>query len=68
MALLLTEPFSACGGGHDGGSQRGAQPTSSEEVDPSGKFVYVTNSASNDVSMYSIGTSGTLTLIASTGS
>jgi DNA-binding beta-propeller fold protein YncE len=36
-------------------------------IHPSGKFAYVTNSASNDVSMYSIGTTGTLTLIATIG-
>ena len=36
-------------------------------VDPSGKFAYVTNSGSNDVSMYSIGSTGTLTLIATIG-
>src|SRR4029077_14928967 len=33
-------------------------------VDPSGKFAYVTNSGSNDVSMYTINsTAGSLTLI-----
>jgi YVTN family beta-propeller protein len=33
-------------------------------VDPTGKFVYVTNSGSNDVSMYTINsTTGSLTLI-----
>ena len=36
-------------------------------VDPAGKFAYVTNSGSNDVSMYSIGTTGTLTLIGTIG-
>ncbi|MGO9945556.1 MAG: beta-propeller fold lactonase family protein [Steroidobacteraceae bacterium] len=36
-------------------------------IHPSGNFAYVTNSASNDVSMYSIGSTGTLTLIATIG-
>jgi len=36
-------------------------------VDPAGKFAYVTNSGSNDVSMYSIGPIGTLTLLATIG-
>jgi DNA-binding beta-propeller fold protein YncE len=36
-------------------------------VDPSDKFAYVTNSGSNDVSMYSIGSTGTLTLISTIG-
>jgi YVTN family beta-propeller protein len=30
-------------------------------VDPAGKFAYVTNFASNDVSMYTVGTGGALT-------
>ena len=34
-------------------------------VDPLGKFVYVANYGSNDVSAYSIGSSGALTLIGS---
>ena len=37
-------------------------------VDPSGKFAYVTNSGSNDVSMYSIDpATGELTLIGTIG-
>jgi 6-phosphogluconolactonase len=37
-------------------------------VHPSGKFAYVTNSGSNDVSIYGIDTvTGTLTLIGSIG-
>jgi DNA-binding beta-propeller fold protein YncE len=36
-------------------------------VDPAGKFAYVTNSGSNDVSMYSIGSTGALTLIGTIG-
>jgi DNA-binding beta-propeller fold protein YncE len=36
-------------------------------VDPAGKFAYVTNSGSNDVSMYSIGATGILTLIGTIG-
>ncbi len=44
----------------------GLSPTSIA-LHPSGKFAYVTNSASNDVSMYSIGSTGTLTLIATIG-
>ena len=36
-------------------------------IHPSGKFAYVTNSGSNNVSMYSIGSTGTLTLIATIG-
>jgi DNA-binding beta-propeller fold protein YncE len=36
-------------------------------VDPAGKFAYVANSSSNDVSMYSIdGATGALTLIGTT--
>jgi DNA-binding beta-propeller fold protein YncE len=40
---------------------------SSIAIAPSGEFAYVTNSGSNDVSMYSIGTTGTLTLIGTIG-
>jgi YVTN family beta-propeller protein len=37
-------------------------------LNPSGKFAYVTNSASNDVSMYSIdAATGALTLIGTIG-
>jgi YVTN family beta-propeller protein len=37
-------------------------------VDPAGKFAYVTNSASNDVSIYSIdAATGALTLIGTIG-
>jgi YVTN family beta-propeller protein len=41
--------------------------TTSMAIHPSGKFAYVTNSGSNDVSMYSIGATGTLTLIGTIG-
>jgi DNA-binding beta-propeller fold protein YncE len=45
----------------------GTSPTS-VAVHPSGNFAYVTNSASNDVSMYSIdGATGALTLIGTIG-
>jgi 6-phosphogluconolactonase len=41
----------------------GTDPVSAA-LDPSGRFVYVTNSGSNDVSMYTIdATTGSLTLI-----
>jgi 6-phosphogluconolactonase (cycloisomerase 2 family) len=44
------------------------QHPTSIAVHPSGKFAYVTNSASNDVSIYSIdGTTGALTLIGTIG-
>jgi DNA-binding beta-propeller fold protein YncE len=44
----------------------GPSPTSIA-IHPSGNFAYVTNSGSNDVSMYSIGTTGTLTLMGTIG-
>jgi YVTN family beta-propeller protein len=45
----------------------GLSPTSIG-IHPSGKFAYVTNSGSNDVSMYSIDSAtGTLTLIGTIG-
>jgi DNA-binding beta-propeller fold protein YncE len=45
----------------------GTSPTSIA-VHPSGKFAYVTNSMSNDVSIYSIdGATGALALIGTTG-
>jgi DNA-binding beta-propeller fold protein YncE len=44
----------------------GMSPTSIA-IQPSGKFAYVTNSGSNDVSMYSIGATGRLTLIGTIG-
>jgi YVTN family beta-propeller protein len=44
----------------------GLSPTSIT-VHPSGKSAYVTNSGSNDVSMYRIGATGTLTLIGTIG-
>jgi YVTN family beta-propeller protein len=45
----------------------GTYPTSIA-VHPSGKFAYVTNSGSNDVSTYSIdGATGVLTLIETVG-
>ena len=45
----------------------GGPAPASVAVDRSGKFAYVTNSGSNDVSMCSIGSAGTLTLIATIG-
>jgi 6-phosphogluconolactonase len=44
----------------------GPSPTSIV-IHPSGQFAYVTNSDSNDVSMYSIDSTGTLALIATIG-
>jgi YVTN family beta-propeller protein len=45
----------------------GSNPTSIA-IHPSGKFAYVTNSASNEVSIYSIdATTGVLTLIGTIG-
>jgi YVTN family beta-propeller protein len=49
-----------------GTTATGRAPTSIA-IHPSGKFVYVTNSGSNEVSTYSIGSNGTLALIATTG-
>jgi DNA-binding beta-propeller fold protein YncE len=44
------------------------QSPTSIAIHPSGKFAYVTNSASNNVSIYSIdGATGTLTLIGTIG-
>ena len=49
------------------GTVAAGQLPTSIAIHPSGKFAYVTNSGSNDVSIYSIGSTGTLTLIGSIG-
>jgi 6-phosphogluconolactonase len=47
-------------------SSRPAMPPSLSLVDPSGRFAYVANRGSNDISTYSIGTGGALASLGTT--